>query len=114
MPKKITSPSKIWPGHVLLCDPLTISQVNDMELTFDKLPKIDPKDKKFIWLAKHDLIVLPTIIPCVAEWHLDNFPEKVDFESFPGSPRIESSKLILWLWHELWSIYSAEVTIPNA
>ena len=113
MPKKVTSTSKVWSGHVLLCDPLTILQVNEVEEAFGKLPKIDPKDKAFRWLAKHDLIVLPAIISCVAEWHLESFPEKVTIKTFPGSPRSASVDLILWLWREVWTIYVGETTIPN-
>jgi len=56
---------------------------------------------------------LNAILPCVMEWHLDGVPETPNSNTFPGSPREESTRLIDWLIKEIGYIYTGEVLQEN-
>ena len=122
--KRIESPSKRWPGHVLLHDPLNIEMVFAIEDVQDKATELEPS--KFLqkaseqganigvtWSSRTDSIIIPAILKCVAEWHLENFPAELKAENFPASPRKDARILIDWLWDEINKIYIGEVEVPN-
>jgi len=123
--KRIESPSKRWPGHALLHDPLNLEQVYAIEDVQDAATEIEPS--KFLakvnetggtqigvhWSSRTDKLLLPAIFKCVAEWHLESFPDKPDSSNFPASPRRDARQLIDWLWDEINKIYIGETDIPN-
>jgi hypothetical protein len=78
--KRVESNVKRWPGYVLLKDPLPLILKADYDDAFQDARKRAPK----LNTTRAFAIMLPAIIPCVAEWHLENFPENVSPETFPG------------------------------
>ncbi len=57
--------------------------------------------------------ILAGIIPCVEEWHIDGLPENVTPDTFPGTPKIASARLISWLINEISELYSEAEQVPN-
>lgn len=124
--KRIESPSKRWPGHVILHDPLNLAMVFAIEDAQDKAVELEPS--KFLqrineqgqtqisvhWSSRSDGLIIPAILKCVSEWHLSNFPEQVNEDSFPATPRKDARELIDWLWGEVNKIYIGEIEVPNA
>ena len=123
--KKVISPSKRWTGHVLLHDPFNLDMVFAIEEAQDRATELEPS--KFLqkvgeagvsvgttWSSKSDALLIPAFLKCVAEWHLENFPENPTVENFPASPRRDARILIDWLWDEINVIYVGETEIPNA
>lgn len=125
MTKRIDSPSTKWAGHVLLHDPLTLEHVlawDDMRDETADLPsskylaKLNLESKVIelpTWSSKEQKYLLPAILRIVAEWHLENFPEHPTLETFPMSPRGESTRLVNWLYAEIEKIYWGAVDVPN-
>ena len=111
MSKVIISPIERWNGSVTISDPLTMPQAQAIEggLT---MPQENTEGR--VWLSVIDGNQLPAIIACVEKWELANLPENVTADNFPASPRVQSHKLIEWLFTELRRVYMGEVEIPNA
>lgn len=109
MMKRIESPVKKWPGYVLLKDPIPLVDV----VRFEKAVRAGGEEKS---LSEYQNELLPAIFPCVSEWHLNSaFPENVTVETFPGTPRKDSAKLIAVLVDGIVEIYKGdEETDPNA
>ncbi len=108
MSKVITSPSKRWAGTVTLADPLTLPQAEALQESME-LPEDNNKPQKY--LLELDKIRVPGVLACVEKWDLQNF-QLID-GSLPFTPRLESHKLIAWIFGELRSIYFGELIIPN-
>lgn len=106
--KILSSPSKRWHGSVTISDPMTLPQVMAIEEVFGS-----PEGKGRVMKSVIDRKLLPAILACVEHWNLENFPEAVTVETFPATPRAESSALIRWLWNELYKVYIGETEIPN-
>lgn len=114
---------KRWTGHIVLAEPLIYEQVKAIQDAIDGAAEIAPskalsktKDGNTVelfWTSGADKLRLDAIMKCVTEWHIDNLPDNVTAETFPFSPRIESSQFIGWLWNELYKVYQGEVDIPN-
>lgn len=122
--KRIESPSKRWPGYVILHDPLTLEMVFTIEDAQDKATELEPS--KFLqkigesgvtigttWSSRSDALLIPTFEKCVSEWHLEGFPDKPNVDNFPASPRRDVRLLIDWLWEEINKIYTGETEVPN-
>jgi len=104
--KRIESPVKKWPGHILLYDPIPLVNVVNFEKTIQERVGTTQTEK--------DGEILSSLLPCVAEWHLDNFPENVTVETFPGTPRRSSAMLIAALINAIVNIYKGdEEADPN-
>lgn len=106
--KIITSPIERWAGTVTISDPLTLPQAQAIEAGMTT-PKASEDDGR-IWLTTIDELKLPAVKLCVEEWKLENFTA----DPFPASPRIDSHKLIDWIFGELLTIYFGEALVPNA
>jgi len=110
MSKVITSPSKRWTGTVTISDPLLLPQVEAIESAMEIRPEGDK-----VYITVIDKPRLPAIFACVEKWELQNFAISVTptIEEFPMSPRVESHKLIDWLWSEIRNVYLGESQVPN-
>lgn len=108
--KQITSPFKKWAGTVTIADPLTMSQAHAIEAAMTK-PE-DGEDGR-VWLTVIDDMQLPAIFACVEKWELENMPKDLSIHNFPASPRVESHKLIEWLFTEVRKVYFGESVVPN-
>jgi len=76
---RIDSPSKRYPGYVILPDDLTFPQVlawEDATLEAGKTPGSFHKVHAYI----------PGVLVCVQEWHIDGFPEPLTADNFPWKP----------------------------
>lgn len=111
MSKIITSPIERWAGTVTITDPLTIPQAQLIEAGMT--PPQTGEDGR-VWLSIIDGKQLPAIFACVEKWELANMPEKITAENFPASPRVDSHKLIDWLFAEIRKVYFGESEVPNA
>lgn len=110
MSKIITSPIQRWAGAVTIADPLTISQAQLIEAGMT-LPE-NGEDGR-VWLSVIDGMQLPAIFACVEKWELANIPEALTIDNFPASPRVDSHKLIDWLFTEIRKVYFGEAEVPN-
>jgi hypothetical protein len=110
MSKTIKSPSKQWPGEVVLSDPLTFPQILAFE---DAIGNVKAAGNK-VTQARADSLTIPGIIPCVEVWRLEGFPTEVTEATFPASPRIPCTQLITWLVKELTVLFTDGNAIPNA
>ena len=111
MSKVLTSPIERWAGSVTIADPLTIPQAQLIEAAMRK-PETEEGEK--VWLTLIDSQRLPAILGCVTLWGLDNIPVNVTAETFPASPRVDSHKLIDWIFSEILKVYLGEAIVPNA
>ena len=110
MSKVVTSPIERWSGSVTIADPLTIPQAMAIEAAMTP-PERGDDDR--IWLSVIDGNQLPAIFLCVEKWELKNMPEILTADNFPASPRVQSHKLIDWLFYEIRKIYLGELEIPK-
>lgn len=78
--KRIDSDVERWKGHVLLHDPLPLVKLAVFEDAITAALKIDPK----LGTARSHVELIPALLECVAEWHIEGFPEKPTSETFPG------------------------------
>lgn len=111
MSKTITSPIKRWSGTVTIAEPLTFPQAQAIENAMRPVSQDNVKDGR-VWLSVTDTAQLPAVLLCVEKWDLENFvltPEGTP----PASPRVDSHKLIDWLFGEITKIYFGEAEIPN-
>ena len=123
MPKTITSPVKHFGGTVVISDPLTMPQVVRIDEClisrrryFDEVETDGERGytlKPDVFWSSPDTTALDAILLCVEEFHLERMPEKVSAETFPGSPRVASKRLIDWLLGEILIVYNGEADIPN-
>ena len=101
MARVIQSPSKRFPGEVLLPDYLTIPQ----EIAWNSAIKaVEGRE----WLDVATLPelaqeILPGVFAVVQEWRLQGL-SNLTVETFPMSPKIASAKLIAWLVGEIQSL----------
>ena len=101
--KVITSPVKHFSGTVTLKDPLPYVTVVKFEQVIRSKEDIDAGQK-----------FLPVILESVEKWGIQNMPEGVTVETFPGTPRRAVYELIAWLLNELTVIYKGnEEGDPN-
>ena len=106
MSKIIASPVKRWPGTVVISDPLSYPQL----LRFrEALGAVGGNDD---WMAVN-YAVLPGVIACVEEYHLQGFPEQVTAESWPATPPASSARLIAWLINEINALMAEAEPDPN-
>jgi hypothetical protein len=108
--KTIVSPVKLWPGEVILSDPLTFPQV----FAIEDVTELIQKDRENITERRAEGLWIPAILACVEEFHLDNFPEHPTFETWPASPDLSRVKLISWLIGEITNLFKEANEIPNA
>jgi len=123
--KRVESPVERWAGYVILHEPLLYSHIRAIEDAQDAAAETEPSSflsivdengtitKKLYWLSKLDYLRLTAILPCVVEWHLTGVDDKPTPDTFPMTPRSDSSRLIAWLWDELYKIYNGETEVPN-
>lgn len=105
--KTITSPVEKYPGQVVLYDPIPFERVFKWETALRSLSGGE------LSLSNENVAaLLPGIIACVSEWHLDGFPEPVTVETWPGTPKLPALQVVLWLVGEISEIVTGGVS-PN-
>jgi hypothetical protein len=124
MSKRIISSSSVWPGAVVLSSPLTLPQALAWEKAeqaarpFRENIRKDSKKRTIeaVDVTEIHTLYIPAIIACVEKWELENFPDDVTLNNFPGSPRTESLGLVGWLINSITAIYDGEEekVDPNA
>ena len=110
MSKVVTSPVKKWPGTVVISDPLSYPQL----LRFrEALGAVGGNDD---WMAVN-YAVLPGVMACVEEYHLQGFPEHPTLEAgpntFPSTPPQSASRLLAWLIGEINALMAEAEPDPN-
>lgn len=125
MPKILTSPIARFPGTVVLKDPLTYPDLiawseamSNARIAAEQSQR-RAKDMEMPELASaggasSDAALIPGILACVSEWHLDNFPAKPTAETWPATPRKSVIEMITWLSGGISDLMSEEETIPPA
>jgi hypothetical protein len=109
--KVIPSPIKRFPGSVTIADPLTLPQVEAIEAAVDHPKTLEPE--ALYYFTVYDKPQMSAMFACVEKWQLQNFPETVNIDTFPMSPRKASHELIKWLFGEILKVYNGELDIPN-
>ena len=107
MSKVITSPIARWEGTVTIADPLTIPQAQLIENGMKRPEGHEGEERIFFSII--DEMRLPAVLGCVEKWELANFTP----DPFPGSPRLDSHKLIEWIFNEIQAVYLGEAVVPN-
>lgn len=109
--KRIESPIKRWEGYIEISDPLTFPMVKAIEVLLRPLMEPIPEEvaaqkSPRVWLTVSDEECLPVIMACVPDdgWHLENFKPN----PFPASPRVDSHKLIDFVYREILKVYFGE------
>jgi hypothetical protein len=106
MSRICASPVKKWPGTVIISDPLSYPQL----LRFrEALGAVGGNDD---WMAVN-YAVLPGVMACIEEYHLQGFPEQVTAENWPATPPVSSAKLIAWLIGEINALMAEAEPDPN-
>lgn len=106
----ITSPVNHFPGTVNRPDMLTLPQVLQIENALREMAS----QRDQMAAAGFDYAYLKAILPLYSDWHIEGVPAEPTAETFPGSPRIASAKLIAWLIDAIMQVYRGETDIPNA
>lgn len=117
MSKVCTSPVKKWPGTVVISDPLSYPQLLrfrealGITKTVEKDADGDPD-----WVAVNHA-VLPGVMACIEEYHLQGFPEHPTIETgpdaFPSTPPQSASRLLAWLINEINALMAEAEPDPN-
>lgn len=112
MSKTIQSPVAAFPGQVILYDPLTFPMVFALEDAYLETEQMKTK-------TYHRLLytLLPAILLCIQEWHIDGLPDHPALDSFPASPpskRMAVAELIAWLLTEISKLQQEAAEVPNA
>lgn len=110
--KKIELNTERWKGHVLLHDPIPMVKLAIFEDAVNEALALDSKLSK----AKSHVKIIPALVECVAEWHIEGFPESVTLETFPGAgtglSKVDVAILINILVDRILKLYQGQD--PNA
>ena len=108
MSKVITSPIERFSGTVVLSDPLTYPQLFAFEDALRAVKELDgEKNARRVYYA-----MLPGIIACVEEWHLEGVPDKPRPDTFPASPGESAARLVAWLLNEVTALNDEANDVP--
>jgi len=107
MSKEVKSTIKRFPGSVTLYEPLTFPMVKTFEDAIQKIQELEGARQ-----SASDEVLIPAICSCVEEWNLEGLGDLTP-ETFPGSPRIASARLVAWLIGEIIEMYSDNEEDPN-
>ena len=112
MSKIIKSTNEVFTGTVTIPDRLTMPQVLAWERAIMDGQLLGSEEAT---PAEVDAVVMPVMCEIVEEWNLYDVINKealgdLTAETFPGSPRIESAKLIGWIVEEIGAVYNPPVS----
>lgn len=101
-----------WTGHVVLHDPIPLIKLATFEDSVTEALKID----KNLGKAKSHVALLPALLECVSEWHINDIPEKPNLETFPGAgsgiSKVDVAILVNLIVNRLMKLYQGDD--PNA
>lgn len=86
-----------------LKDPIPLADVVTLERAIREASEIEGASP-----AEYYAVILPGLLRCVEAWQLAGFPEMVTAETFPGTPRVESQRLLAWLADEVVKVYGGD------
>ena len=113
MSKTITSPVKRWPGTVVISDPLSYPQLLRFREALGATRTVkEDADGDPDWMAVN-YAVLPGVMACIEEYHLQGFPEQVTLDTWPATPPVSSARLIAWLIEEINKLMAEADPDPN-
>ena len=98
---RFDSPSKRWPGYIMVRSYLTFPALVKWEKAVSKVG--DNQD-----LASTVENVLPFLLNFVNEWHLEGLPERITMDDFPGDPT-----LLNWLVTTVNDIFTSTTEIDE-
>lgn len=106
---------KAWPGYVVLPDALNFPQLNIWQ---DAVDEIAAQQDGLTWndAAANPRTAQPIVkalCQIVQEWHLEKLPERVSVESFPATPRVQSTLLVVWLATRLAALFEGAEDTPE-
>ena len=106
MSKTIICPVKHFAGEVDLKDPLPyLVTVRFEQVAREASGLADDIGAQF----------LPVLLDCVEQWRLSNIASPPTVDTFPGTPRPATLKLVAWLLNEVTALYKGnEESDPNA
>jgi len=116
---KKDSPVERFPGHVILPEYLTLSQVRAFEDVLDSVRDrfaVDDSEEseKIVWLSVVSEERLPVILMCVNEWHIEGVPDKPTIDIFPMTPVANANDLVKWLFDLIRELWIGDYEVPNA
>lgn len=109
MTRAFTSPVKRWPGTIALADPLTFPQLLAFEQAVGQAQAVIAREGT---QAEYDAALLPGLLACVAEWHLEGLSATLTPETFPAVPRKASNALIAWLSRSVGQLIREDEALP--
>lgn len=112
MSKTIVSPVKRWPGTVVISDPLTYPQVFAWRDAIQAAQVIEGETEVDVHARNYAL--LPGILACTEEWHLEKFPENLNADNFPATPPASANRLLAWLVNEINLLFQEADEVPLA
>lgn len=109
--KQIEINTEKWKGHVILHDPIPLVMLANFEEAFTEAIKIDPKLGK----AKAHVKLIPSLIECVKEWHIEGF-DTPTVDTFPGAgsgvSKVEIINLVTFITDKILKLIQGKD--PNA
>jgi hypothetical protein len=105
MSRVIVSPSKQWPGKVVLQDPILWPAYLKLREGITQAPDVDETQRL--------TLALPGICACVEEWQLEGLGQ-VTPDTFPASPTRASFALFAWLLEAVMGLLIEAEDVPNS
>ena len=108
MSRVIESPVKRFSGTVVLSDPLTYPQV----FAFGDALEESRTEEAMRDVRRQIYALLPGVLACVEEWHLENVPAHPARDTFPATPSKPAAQLAAWLVNEITALYDEAENVP--
>lgn len=103
----ITSTAKRFPGTVVLPDALTFPQLIAAQDAFEAAREYQDGN-----VSRWQRALLPGVLACVSEWHIEGVPESPTAENFPATPRKDVSVLFGAILAGILTLVQGENELP--
>ena len=103
-----------WTGYVILPDALNYPQLLTWEDARQELETLKVETWGEGAANPHGTNhIVPALCALVREWHLSGLPERLTIDTFPATPRTQSTLLIVWLVGLIASLYAGSEETPE-